>query len=417
MTVMVLAPRVRGVFTGSPGRLRLVGVGAALAALACGLLAGWTFQFRADALDDARAGAAQVVRLQTVETALARADADATRAFLTGGVEPVALRTDYTTAVDLASRTLTAAASRTDDTDALAEVTADLTTYTGLVEQARAANRQGLPVGAAYLRQGSTLLRGTMLPTLDTALAAEVQNVSDAYARADLVTALVLAALVLCVAALVWSQYWLAQRVRRVFNVPAATSTALVVLVLAVGALDVGLVQQRLAQVRAGSYAATLALSGANIAVYDAASNEALALINRGSGATYHAAAADDLDEAAADLAEAAAAGAGTTAGWDDALDAWRTVHERIRTLDEDGSWDDAVALATGDADDASPALLAHLESTLSDALATRSAEAQAGLGAVRPWLVAGTWLSVLAGLVAAVGTWTGFAQRLQEYR
>jgi hypothetical protein len=41
----------------------------------------------------------------------------------------------------------------------LAEANASLTTYTGLIESARANNRQGFPVGIGYLKNASTVLR------------------------------------------------------------------------------------------------------------------------------------------------------------------------------------------------------------------------------------------------------------------
>ena len=47
---------------------------------------------------------------------------------------------------------------------AIAAIAASLPVYSGLVETARANNRQGFPVGAAYLRDASNLMRGRILP-------------------------------------------------------------------------------------------------------------------------------------------------------------------------------------------------------------------------------------------------------------
>ncbi len=56
--------------------------------------------------------------------------------------------------------------------DDLATLSAELPVYTDEAGTARADNRLGLPLGAAYLREASALMRGTLLPAA-----------SDIYAR------------------------------------------------------------------------------------------------------------------------------------------------------------------------------------------------------------------------------------------
>ena len=64
------------------------------------------------------------------------------------------------------------------DADALAALNAHVLDYAGLVEAARANNRQGLPVGAQYLREASNGLRADALPVADALVEANT-------ARAD----------------------------------------------------------------------------------------------------------------------------------------------------------------------------------------------------------------------------------------
>ena len=84
-----------------------------------------------------------------------------------------------------------------------------LPVYTGEVETARADNRLGLPLGAAYLREASSLMRGTLLPA-----ARDVSAQADAQLAADSgrATGLPLAVLLLASAVLVGSCSTGAQR-------------------------------------------------------------------------------------------------------------------------------------------------------------------------------------------------------------
>ena len=122
--------------------------------------------------------AEQLVRIQTIRTNLVKADANATNAFLVGGLEPPAVRDAYADGIATTARTLAeASAARSDDATALERVNRVLTEYTGLIEAARANNRQGFPVGAAYLRQASRVLRDDALPTLATLVQVEQRRV------------------------------------------------------------------------------------------------------------------------------------------------------------------------------------------------------------------------------------------------
>jgi N-acetylglutamate synthase-like GNAT family acetyltransferase len=109
-----------------------------------------------NAASRAAADADQVIRIQDLKVDLLRADALATNAFLVGGLEPNAQRAAYDDALAGASTAITAAAeAQPADQAALAELSSLVLRYGSDMEVARANNRQGLPVGAAYLREAS----------------------------------------------------------------------------------------------------------------------------------------------------------------------------------------------------------------------------------------------------------------------
>ena len=275
----------RGALEGTPGRLRVAGLVAALASLAFAVLAALSFQSQAGALSDARDGAAQLVRVQSLQTDLFQAHADATNAFLTGGLEPAAERQDYLHSVAAASA-LIAEAARANPADAaqLGQVNAALTVYTGLVEQARANNRQGFPVGSAYLRQATDVLENQMKPALAQVQGADEALVTAAYARAGAAALGVWLPGLLVLLVLLGVQGWLALRTHRVVNAPLAGATAAVLVAVLAGLGVMALAESGAQHVRDHSYAATRALAQARIAAYEGKANESLTLINRGTG-------------------------------------------------------------------------------------------------------------------------------------
>ena len=98
--------------------------------------------------------------MQKIQTNLLSADATATNAFLVGGLEPPAQRASYDQAMTTPARLIAEAAqAQPADAEALAALNQELVSYAAAIEQARANNRQGLPVGAQYLRNASAQLR------------------------------------------------------------------------------------------------------------------------------------------------------------------------------------------------------------------------------------------------------------------
>ena len=96
--IPALLASLRAGFEGTPGRLRGIAAITVLAAVLFGLAAGYSFRAADGALARAKANTDQLIRVQAIQNHVVQADADATNAFLVGGLEPAAQRADYTEA-------------------------------------------------------------------------------------------------------------------------------------------------------------------------------------------------------------------------------------------------------------------------------------------------------------------------------
>ncbi|MGB7820532.1 MAG: hypothetical protein WBL35_17570 [Ornithinibacter sp.] len=402
---------------GTPGRLRAIGIVSVVATLLFGLAAGQAFRSADGALDRAAANSDQLVRIQAIQTDVVQADADATNAFLVGGLEPPAQRADYTEAVASASQLVAAAAQHQPaDGAALGALNQSLITYTSQVEQARANNRQGLPVGAQYLKGASADLRADALPLLANLTEANEARVTEEFDRAARAALWIVVAGLLALTVLVLSQVWVARRTRRYLNVPMASGALLVLVTLVLGTAGLLAVKQDVDSTRDGVYAATLSTAQARIAGFDAKSNESLTLIARGSGSAFEEAwqASSEAVTGELETFEENPASAGRAPlPWPE----YATVHEQIRALDDGGDWEGAVELATGQDAGTGNATFAAFDTASDDQLADLSGQTSQRLDDTGGWLPVAGVLGVLAGVVAALCAWWGVSLRLEEYR
>jgi hypothetical protein len=407
---------VRRALSGTPGRMRLLALLTTTVSLVFAVAAFSTFRSTEDALLRGEANTNQLVRIQAIHTNLARADADATNAFLGGGLEPADQRADYTSSLTQASRLIAeAAVAQPADGPALGALNNSVLTYASLIEQARATNRQALPVGAQYLRVASSGLRSDALPILDALVKANDARVSAEFNAATSTVSLITFG-VLALLVLVGGMVWLSLRTHRYVNPPLAAATAAVLVTLVLGSISLGVVGSRVAQVRDGPYAATLAAATARIAAFDAKSNESLTLVARGSGGAFEKAWASsskvvtDQSEASARQSKGAARMSGLWAGY-------VKTHVDIRKLDDDGNWEGAVKLAVGNDPKSANAAFDAFDASSEAALTSSSRAASDSLDAPRTWLTLGAWLGLLVGIAAAGSAWWGVSLRLEEYR
>ncbi len=403
--------------SGTPGRLRILALLTVAVSLVFALSAFSTFGSTNDALRRGGDNTTQLVRIQAIHTNLVRADADATNAFLVGGLEPADQRADYTASLAQSSRLIAEAArAQPADGPALGALNNAVLTYAGLIEQARATNRQALPVGAQYLRLASSGLRSDALPILDALVKANDARVSAELDNAAGTSASLIATGVLALLVLIGGMVWLSLRTHRYVNPPLAVATAAVLVTLVVGAISLAAVGSRVSAVRDGSYAATLATATARIAAFDAKSNESLTLIARGSGSAFEKAwvgsskiVADESTTAAGLSSEAAKMGG--------LWKAYMSTHTKIRTADDGGQWEQAVSQATGSGATSANTTFDAFDSSSGAALTSNSHSASDSLDAPRTWLPFAAWLGLLVGIASAASAWWGVSLRLEEYR
>jgi hypothetical protein len=420
--------------TTTPGRL-----GLASAAVVVGVLMFGTVAFTAENSRHRAAQAAahetepQLVAAVDLYTSLSDADATATTTFLTGGLEPAGRRARYNDDLRRAGAALTGLSRQVGTAAgagrAVAAITEALPTYTGLVEAARADNRQRLVLGAAYMRAASELLATTILPAADRLYAAQATRLGDDYragtATGTLVTFLLagLAALTL----LVLAQRYLARITRRILSVPLLAATAVLAVLSLWGLIGLWGEQSALARAQREGSDSVEVLSAARILASRAQSDESLALVSRGGDAQpladYQAvmAALGQGTGGTGLLAEVAAQArrTGTSSAARDLagdLAVYRARHAMIAALATGPRFLDAVDLAVRSAAaGASPAdrVSANLGSQIQAAqrrFAGSAGDATAALAGLAPAIPV---LVVFAAALALVG----LSQRIREYR
>ena len=402
---------IRHYLSGSPGRLRIVSGLAVLAAVLVALGGGAALQERSSALDEAKRSAAHLVLVQSVQTRLVQADADVTNSFLGFGLEPVNQQLDYIASIQAAARDLAIAANASaEDADQLGAANAALTRYTGYIGSARANNRFGKPVGANYLSTASDLLRDSVVSKLQARAGADDDKIESAYARATHASWWLALVAVIGLGVLIWAQFYLARRSRRILNVPLASATVglLAALIVAAGAMAVA--QSRANDVRDGALADARSLSQSRVNAFDAKSRESLTLIVRGSGATNEPLWKTSFDKAKSSL----------PVGNDEAstaLAAYEVQHQAIRKADDDGTWRVAVQAAISQSGTSANAEFAKYANATEETLTSEAKATTSGLERAGNALLPAGILVLLVGLLAAAGAWFGISLRLDEYR
>jgi hypothetical protein len=407
--------------TTTPGKLVLLSVLVVTGAVCFGLIASAAERSRARAANGVRAETEPLlVQSALLYTALSDANATATTTFLKGGLEPPVLRARYLGDLRVASdslATLTRQARGTGDVDAaLKSITEHLPVYSGLVEAARANNRQGFPVGAAYLRSASSLLTVTILPEADRVYATETTRLSSDYGTGTAIASLIVLviAVVLALALLAGAQVYLARMTRRVINVPMAGATALL-LALSIWSV-VGLIaeQNALASARRASDSVEL-LSASRVLLSRSQSDQSLILANRGSDLADPADFSVVMRALAPPRGLLGAAASSQTSAADQRLKAefaaYRSETDRIGALEQSGK----ISQATNtDASGSEGAVLSRDLSELSTASQNRfTADATDATASLAGLAIAIPVLTVIGAALAVFG----LAQRLEEYR
>lgn len=436
----VVTERLRAAATTEPGRLQIIGAVLALLVVAFGAVTAFEVSGRAASADDVvsrsqplSADAADIYR------SLADADAAAASGFLAGPQEPSQVHDQYVADIDEASRLLVKAAANTDSsTKSGHEITTlnkELPRYTGLIERARASNRQGLPLGGAYLRYANQKMANDMLPAAERLYAAETGRLGQDYDSARTWPFFSLGIGVIALIVLLWAQRRNFHRTNRVLNhgLLAATAASLVVLLwLAVGH---SVARSDLSDANTRGQQSLDVLNRARIDSLKARANETLTVVARGAVLTadgkndkYETDYGTGMKALVAELDKAAKLAEDThdTVGSEPVAKAitgvteWQSRHRTARKTDDSGDYDTALTQIIGTTDSTKGSTgesFNRVDDALKRALAHEQDEftraARDGRGALGGLPIGAAALAVLGAVAAIVGV----NRRLSEFR
>ncbi len=348
---------------------------------------------------------------QNLYVALSAADAAAASEYL-AGKETAPVRARYEQALaDAASALADATAGSTDSATrtAVAEISAQLAAYTGLVESARANNLQGHVIGSAYLREASFLMQATLLPGAEKIFTRNLTTVDEDQRAVGSMPTLGLVLLGLALAAIAVGSVIVFARTNRQFNIGLVVAAS-AVLVMGVGIV----VANRFAaadieQSRTAGTAMFGQFAKARILAQQARTDETIALIAHGDISPSEKSFNDHIEQLRALLGTAPSAAA-------DAVDSWSASHRRQVEAYNSGDYPGAVAVAIGPGPNDSARQFAVVESTLRDEIEHTRVTLRDGVSAAGSWLawspIAALVLTVVAAAAAVAGLWP----RLKEF-
>jgi hypothetical protein len=349
---------------------------------------------------------------QNLYAALSAADAAAATEFLSAK-ETAPVRERYQQALADASSALADATAGSTDTDtrtAVAEITAQLTAYTGLVESARANNLQGHVIGSAYLREASSLMQMTILPGAEKIYTSNLATVDQGQGAVSSTPTASLVLLGLTLAAICAGSVILFARTNRQFNMGLLTAAALVLVVGAWIVMATRLAARDIEQGRTEDTAMFRQLAQARTLAEKARTDETLELIAHGDITESEKSFNSHIDDLRSRL------GAGPSAAAQ-GVSKWTASHRKGVDAYNNGEYIAAVEQAIGPDPGASAAQFALVESSLSDAIEQKRATLRDRVSAAGEWL---SWsptgtlaLMVVAATAAVAGLWP----RLREFQ
>jgi len=348
--------------------------------------------------------------VQEIRSAIIEADSIATTTFLVGGLESADQRARYEARLGdaAAGLALLSGGLSGDDLDQLTAANSTLNAFSGLVEQARANNRQGFPVGAAYQRQASALVRDKLLSSIEVLEQNARDDVNSNIKSAHRIGWVLPLTGIVVLVAMISGSVWLFRRTHRLLNVPLALAALITVVVVCVGVFSMAGAMSSADDVVTGDLLKADRNSQVRVAGFEARSDEALTLINRGNGQAN-----EDAYQQAATTVITIVGGRGGDDQLSSLFDEYDTLHQRLRQLDDSGDWEKARDQLLSESASAFDTFSTGVEQVVqghSTAAEKDLDDAGSGLGTARVVLVIGALLA--AGLVVV-----GFGQRLREYR
>lgn len=418
--------------TTTPGRLTVIAIGLVLLTVLTGLVGAIALQQKQTTIDNLvehreplAAAAQQLYR------SLSDADATAASEFLSGGTKP-GDRARYERDIAQAGAAL-ARASADVGGDSQAEdqvrlLNQQLPIYAGLVESARANNRQGFPAGAAYLSEANGLMREKILPAANTLYQIDFVRLGAEQEDARSFPWATVALAVLLLAALIATQLYLTRRTNRLINIGLAVASVAVVLGLIWGAVALLFGSSAVADGERNGSAQVEVLVRARIVTLKLRADEILTLVTRGDGGSNY-------EDEFAKLRQQVSGGdetnllvqaknlasgeqvAGEIQAAIDNTNTYLAAYDRIRQADKIGNYQEAVDAAIKDAPDSEATAFAKLDENLLNALNAGRQEFLNQTLTARNALIGLVPGIVVLTLLAAAGITLGIAQRLREYR
>ncbi|WP_037822293.1 hypothetical protein [Streptomyces sp. NRRL B-24720] len=425
--------RLRAAATTEPGRLQIIGAALAALVIAFGAVTAFEISGRAAATDDVVSRSQPLsAEAANIYRSLADADTAAAGGFLAGAQEPRDVRERYEKDIKDASRLLVKAASTTDASSPsgqeITKLNEELPRYTGLIERARANNRQGLPLGGAYLRYANQKMSTELLPAAERLYTAETGRLDQDYDSARTWPFLSLGLGVVALGALFWAQRRNYRRTNRVFNhgLLAATAASTVLLLW----LGVGhtVARSELQDANVHGQQSLDVLNHARINSLKARANENLTLVARGAVLTadgkndkYQTDYTTGMKALREELGTARkladdSQGSGPVADAISGVSEWQGRHRTARTTDDNGDYEGALKQIIGPRNSTGESFN-RVDEALEKALAHEQGEftraAEDGRGALGGLPIGAAALAVLAAVAAIVGV----NRRLSEYR
>ena len=429
------ADRLRRAATTEPGRLRIIGALLAALVVAFGAVAAWQMTDRAAAADDVLTSSQPLSSdAADIYRSLADANTAASSGFLAGGQETAASRDRYEKDIRTAAAKLVNAAANSEPDSpsaaTIAELNRLLPEYKGLVERARTYNRQGFPVGGAYLRYANEKMQEQMLPAAEDLYTTENQRLRSDYADATPYPWAAMALGVVALAALAWAMRRNYLRTNRVLNqglVAATTAATVVLLWLTIGHT---LARSGLNDSYDNGVRSLNVLHDARIASLKARGNENLTLVARGAETTkvgdetfdaYDYDFDRDMDTLGKGLALAQRladddSGAEPVSSAAGNMTEWKKRHEAAREQDENGNYQQALDMVIG-AEGATGECFDGVDENLATALAHEQDEFRRAAGDGRDALTGLPAGAAGLAVLGAAGAVLGIGRRLSEYR
>ena len=418
----------------TPGRMSVFAVLSIIAVLAGGIVASGTITQRQSHHETLLAEVEPVANAsQSLYSSLTIADSAANTAFIAGGIEPAELRERYLQAIATSAASIIAASQGLDRTDTesidqLAEINAQLATYTGLVETARTNNRVGNPVGAAYLASASSMMQDTILPAAADLYDRQSTSVGESDREWSSPPWGSFFLLMLAIGVLVLFQQWLWRLTGRRVNPALGLASLLMVATFLLTMIAGFLAANDNARGLSEGAAPMNELTRQRINAQKVRAQETLNLVRRtdpegsaGERAAILGGVRDTLtvyldDEGTGSGGQVSLDERGAVTDAISALDQWMAAQNRADSLYQQGDYQGAISISSGQNEGDSGAAFDEFDQSMQGAIEEARDTLRTRIEKARRTSSAGPDLIMALSTLAAFAVVVGIAPRIREY-